>query len=281
MEHDIQLVAWDGARNNFSEIRPLTEQEIVFDKRATPIFSEARGRFKLFHILEFNYNDWVKYQRELLSAGPRKDDCHLVLDRLLFNFLASAYGVIEHFEVSYRQRYRKNNDKLKEYESFFRQFCENSWAVSFFLDFRNYAQHVALPIGNFNRSEDIHSIRISITHEASSLVRDYNGWKRSKLSADKGQLDLISLTEEYYHRLRRDYGSFMARCFYPELVDIDAFYWALTQEVRQRNPSARMVFMTAKEETKQRTRTNVKWTFVQPPQAVYDELGITVEKKTD
>ncbi len=66
MEDNIQLAAWDGARNNFAEIRSLTEEEIIFDKRATPIFSEARGRFKLFHILELNYNDWVKYQRELL-----------------------------------------------------------------------------------------------------------------------------------------------------------------------------------------------------------------------
>jgi len=274
------LAGWDSIRNNFAEIRLLTEEELQYDQKARPIYSEAQNRFKLFRILELNYKEWKSYQRKLLTPGSLKEDQYLLLDRLMFNFLASAYGLMEHFEVSYRQRYKKNQTKLMEYDSFLTKYCENSWASAFFIDFRNYAQHVALPIGRFSRNESTHSITISITHDAAALIKEYRDWKRSKLSADRGELDLISLTEEYFHRLQRDYGAFMVKCFYPELEEIDAFYWRLTQEVHQQHPSARMVFQMEKEEKKERTKIRVKMSFEQPPNAVFEELGMSIERQT-
>jgi len=278
MNNRFQLAGWDSARNNFFELRPLTEHEEAFDAQSRPVFAEAHGRFKLFQILEMNYRDWTAYHRSLLTPGSRKQDDLLVLDRLLFNFLAAAYGLFEHFEVSYRRRYKKEPAKLAEYETFLQKFYDNSWAAAFFMDFRNYVQHFDLPIGSFNRNEGTHSITISITHDAAKLVAEYRDWKRSQLNAERGQLDLITMSEEFYHRLRQDYGSFMARCFYPELKEMDQFYWRLTQEVRTRNPTARMVFLTEKDEKRERTKTSVRWSFEQPPNAVFDELGISIER---
>lgn len=270
-----QLAAWDNARNNLKEIRPLTDEEVQSDIALRDKFTEAQNRLKLFQILELNYREWAAHQRKFIAPGPRKEDDHLIFDRLLFNFLSSAYGVIEHFEVSYKQRYRKDQAKLAEYKSFLSNFCETSWASAFFMDFRNYAQHFALPIGNCSRNESTHSIKISITHNAAQLVDEYSGWKWSRLTAEHGDLDLISLTEEYFQRLRIDYAAFVVKYFYPELKDIDAFYWRLTQEVRETYPGARMVFMTEKEEKKDRARISFRWSFEQPPNYVFEELGLS------
>lgn len=278
MNSSLQLAGWDSARSNFFELRPLAPHEAEFDARSRPVFAEARGRFKLFQILELNYRDWTAYHRALLTPGSRKQDDLLVLDRLLFNFLAAAYGVFEHFEVSYRRRHRKNPARLAEYDAFLEKFFDNSWAAAFFMDFRNYAQHFDLPIGSFNRNEGTHSITISITHDAAKLSADYRDWKRSKLTPELGEIDLITMSEEFYHRLQRDYGGFMAKCFYPELKEMDQFYWQLTQEVRERNPKARMVFLAEKDEKRERTKISVKWSFEQPPNAVFDELGISIER---
>jgi hypothetical protein len=71
----------------------------------------------------------------------------------------------------------------------------------------------------------------------------------------------------------------MLNVFFPELREIDRFYWKLTQEVWIRNPTARMVFITDKNEKKSRIKKIVRWTFERPPNAVFDELGITIERR--
>lgn len=278
MSNGLQLAGYDSSRNNFFELRPLTQEEKAFHERSLPVFTEALGRFKLFRILELNYRDWTAYHRALLTPGYRKQDDLLLLNRLLFNFLAAAYGLFEHFEVSYRRRHKKDPDCLAEYDAFLKRFFENSWAAAFFMDFRNYAQHFNLPIGAFNRHEETHSITISITHDAATLAAEYRDWKRSRLTPERGQLDLISMSEEFYRRLQRDYGGFMARCFYPELKEMDQFYWRLTQEVWERNPNARMVFFAEKDENRKRTKILVRLSIEQPPNAVFDEIGISIER---
>lgn len=167
---NLQLAGWETVRNNFFEVRPLTQDEMDFDTNSRPLFTEVRSRFNLFQILDLNYREWEKYHRELLTKGHNKQNNMLILNRLLFNFLASAYGVVEHFEVSYRRRHKKDTEKMKQYKEFMDNFFSANWAAAFFMDFRNYTQHVGLPIGSFSRHEDSNSISIAITHDPLMLV---------------------------------------------------------------------------------------------------------------
>ena len=275
----VELAGWNSATSNLSRVRPLTEDEITRDEEARPIFAEARERLKLFQILELNYKAWEGHLRSEMTPGKGKQDGYLTLDQLMLNFLSTVYAITEHFRLSYRQRHKKDESKLEELSSFVKKLQENSWAVAFFADFRNYVQHCALPIGNYNRNETSHGVRIDVTHDASKLCDAYRGWEKSQLTPEHGTLDLIDLTTECYHRLRKDYGGFIAGVFYPELVEMDSFYWSLTQEVRKRDPRARMVFLTDHKETKHRTKVELKMTFTFPPNAVFDELGMTIERK--
>ena len=231
----------------------------------------------LFQILELNYKEWTTYHTAMLTPGKREGNDQLALDRLLFNFLASAYAVTEQFRVSYKRRFRRNAAKLKEYEDFISNFYANSWSCAFFADLRDYAQHCGLPTEGVHRHESRHRIEISITQESATLLRNYKRWTRSKLTQKHGTLDLIDMTQEYYHRLRRYYGQFVAKAFYPELESIDNFYGQLTEEVRAQRPAARMVFLTENLKRKEGSRINYKVTFVQPPNSVFEELGITKE----
>ena len=70
----------------------------------------------------------------------------------------------------------------------------------------------------------------------------------------------------------------MVQCFYPELEDIDRFYWVLTQEVREKNPKAKMVFLSEKDEKKEGTNVKMNFSFEQPPNTVFEELGISYER---
>jgi hypothetical protein len=269
-----ELAAWNSATSNFNRVRPLTADEIAMDERSRPVFSEARERLKLFQILKLNYQAWESHLQSEMTPGKPKGDGHLLLDQLMLNFLNTVYAITEHFRLSYMQRYKNDGAKIGERKEFIRKLHADSWAVAFFADFRNYVQHCALPIGTYNRDENSHGVRIDVTHDAVKLCETYRDWKDSHLTPKHGTLDLIDLTNECYRRLRKDYGGFIAKVFYPELLEMDTFYWSLTQEVRRSDPLARMVFLIDQKETRLRTKVEMKITFTFPPNAVFDELGM-------
>ena len=274
----MHLVARDMITGACHIIRPLSAAEIKFDREAAPIYFEASNRLGLFTILKENYNAWCQSIQEHLSPGKNVMPKHRELDRLMFNFLAAAYGIVEHFETSYRRRFKKNSSKLQEYKDFVSHLCKNSWAVAFFLDFRNYVQHVELPIGHISRSEQRNSVSISVTQDAGKLLKASNRWPHSKLSADKGTIDLISLTDDFYITFVRNYGDLVARTFYPELKKIDSFFRQLTLEVRSHHPNTTMGYLLDDKHIHTATALTTTTTYSERPNFVFEELGISVKQ---
>lgn len=270
----IELAGWNAATKNLTRIRPLTCEEIAADKRFRPIIAEARERLKLFKILDLNYKDWEQRLEYEMTPGKGIADDHIELDKLMLNFLSTVYAISEHFSKSYRRRFRKDKNKLQALPDFVQRLHKHSWAVAFFSDFRGYVQHCALPVGKYTRNATRHGVRINVTHDAATLCESYRDWENSELTPEHGTLDLIDLTHECYKSVRQYYGSFMASAFYPELEDVDAFYWTLTQEVKKAQPKSKMVFLTQHEVKKNRARTEIKVTLVFPPNALFEELGI-------
>jgi hypothetical protein len=56
---DMQLVGFTTNKNNFHFVRDLSEEELSNHKNYTPVFTEARNRFKLFRILDANYKELI------------------------------------------------------------------------------------------------------------------------------------------------------------------------------------------------------------------------------
>lgn len=274
----MQLAVWDGNIANLQTIRLLTPDEIAYNEIGAKTFSEAQNRLKLLKILRLNYEAWLNYIKSLLRADIAIKDELIELDRHMMNFLASAYGLTEHFECSYKRKFRKDKIALQRYRDFYANLCDETWAVAFFTDYRGYAQHVELPIGSYNRQADLHRVEVTITHSAEALLRHTREWPRSKLSPENGTLDIIDLAQDYFERLSGAYGQFIAQAFFPDLEQIDAFYWNLTQEATKGNPKARMIFLTRREETKERAKVKFSISFKQPPNMVFEELGIEIDR---
>jgi hypothetical protein len=238
-----QLAAWYASRQHLLPIRPLTTDELAYHDGARVTYCEAQSRFKLFRILELNYKAWDDFRQQLLQGGERDGtDPILKFDHLMLNLLTSAYAITEHFAASLKRRFRGEAARLDEYRAMVERLCAESWAFAFFSDFRNYVQHCGLPIGQYRLSETPDQVTISVTQNSAELCHVYKQWRKSKLDPGMGSLDLITLTEEYYHRLRGTYGNYVATTFAPDLVGIDSFYGRLTDEVQARHPEARMVF---------------------------------------
>ena len=268
------LAYWIPSRHHLQPVRKLTEEEVAKNTRFAPIYKEAENRLKLFKILGLNYEAWAKFTDALLSAEPDTPDDLLTADQLLFNFLASAYGITEHFKVSFRQRFKKDPVKMQEYADFLDRLCAGSWATAFFFDFRNYVQHSGLPVGNFQKHRSRTKVEITIEQDAVELLKDYKDWKRSKLEPSHGKLDLVELSRDYYLYLKRDYASYVAKTFYPELVEIQEFYSGLSDEATKGEAGKRMVFILKAEEAGNKLDLKTS----EPPNDPMKEIGILVER---
>lgn len=274
----MQLAAWQSSPAEYHPIRDLTEDELSCHEHFQEPFSDAENRFTLFRILELNHRDWISYLHSLLSVGAKqKIDNRLRLNQLILNYLTVSYAITQHFQKSYMQKFRKNKQKLDEYDAFLDRLQKGCWAFCFFQDFRNYVQHCELPIGAFSRRESHTKVELSITHDAEILLRDYRDWGKSKLTKERGTLNLVDLLEHYHVRLIRDYASFVAKAFYPLLGQAHEFYATLTKEVHQVRPGYRMVFGSVSSKPNPDGTTELNMECLQVPNDVYAELGIERE----
>jgi hypothetical protein len=278
----VKLIGYNATRQHFHCVRDLNKEEIANYEKYTPIIAEAGNRFKLFRILGHNFNEWIAYINSLLNSQSRSDENDwLQLDRLLLNYLTCAYTIQEHFKVSFRRRFRKKPTKLKEYRDFVDRLCQASWAFAFFLDFRGYIQHCELGIGQFHRHVSLTSVELNITHEATELLADSKEWRRCKLTAKKGKLDLVELLNEFHHHMQHSYGKYVAKTFFPDLFPAAQFYDNLANEVLKIGPGFRMFFIDAEPqirfgEGKQEMSLELKLV----PNNLFVELGIAISPKT-
>jgi hypothetical protein len=185
----MQLGSFTAATNEYSWIRKLTRYEIDTDAGFKKLVTEARNRLALFRMLDRNYADWKKYLQRLLSPNFVENvDGIEELNRFLLNYLTFAYSIQEHFSVSYRQRFKKDPAKLREYVNFVDRLCKSSWEFAFVLDYRGYFQHVGLGVEFCSRTLNDTSITIKVVADAKTLLSDSRDWDRSNLTVDRVRL---------------------------------------------------------------------------------------------
>jgi hypothetical protein len=277
----MKLVGYIGQLSNFTVFRDLGDDELAKHDQYTPAVAEAHNRLKLFRILDHNFRQWSDYLNTLLSTKPGDHDEEMLhLDRLLLNYLTCAYTIREHFEVSFQQRFRKDEAKQKEYRDFLDRLCAASWAVAFFFDFRGYVQHVGLGIGLYRRNVTATSVTLTIIQDAAKLVSESRDWKRSKLSGSE-TIDLVPLLHQFHVQMLQSYAGFVVRTFFPELIPAAEFYGQLTHEVQQADRAFKMVFADSAPKIQQETggTTKIELDWIAVPNALFAELGIAVVSK--
>ncbi|HKP02410.1 MAG TPA: hypothetical protein VJU77_03525 [Chthoniobacterales bacterium] len=232
-------------------------------------------------MLDRNYTDWRNYLNRLLSADFHEDvDVSEELNRLLLNYLTFAYTIQKHFAVSFRQRFKKQQATLKKYFDFVDRLCAACWPFAFLLDYRGYVQHVGLGISANSRTANDTSVRIKITASSKTLLAESRGWKRSGLTVERGDLDLVAILKEFHVQMIQSYATFVAKTFFPELHPAEEFYASLTREIQERHPNARMIFFTKKPEFTPGDggKMSLNMNIIMVPNDVFGELGIKIER---
>jgi hypothetical protein len=277
------LGSFNSATSHYDLIRDLTTEEIEQYTKLKPFITEARNRLALFRMLERNYAEWRGYLARLLSVTFKEDvEVSEELNRLLLNYLTFAYSIQKHFELSFRQRFKKQPAKLREYAEFLDRLCKDSWAFAFVLDYRGYVQHVGLGIFRSSRTVSERSIAIEIFANPKVLVSQRpREWKRSRLTSECNEINLKPVLEEFHFEMLNRYAAFVATSFLPELQLASEFYGNLTKEVQKRHPTARMIFYSEKPQVTRGEGGKIFKTTkeILVPNNVFEELGIKIRKK--
>jgi len=264
--------------NHFGVIRGLTENEVVDHAGHTKFVTEARNRLALFRMLSRNYDDLMNFVQTLLSAkyADQESDGEEI-DRLLLNYLTFAYSIQQHFDVSYKARFKKDEAQMKRYKDFVDRLCNACWPFAFILDYRGFVQHVGLGVGRFHRKLTLSSVIIEVRADPARLVRGRpRDWERSKLSPEADEIDLLPVLREFHIQMLQSYGNFVATTFYPELLPAYDFYAALTDEAKRSDSNARMVFFSEEPEIIYGEGGKFSWNaqLVFPPNSLFEELGL-------
>ena len=267
----------EGAEISIHKVRDLTPQETQDHLEHTRVAAEAVEHFSLFKILVRNFTEWSDYLRSLFHPGSLQADEKLELNRLLLNYLTCAKAVIDHFEIAYSEQFPETDQK-GEFRKYLQRVREKNWASAFFQDFRNFVQHRGLPVGNFSRKFSETSITLHVQVDAASLVRDYDRWKYSQLTATNGSLDLVDLLRDYHQCTMQNVASFLARAFFPSLIPAHNFYAKMAAEVAKAAPAGyRMLLMDVISESNE----NLNLTWIEAPSNLFAMLGFKVFPKPE
>lgn len=277
----MQLIGFNANGNNFHFVRDLTEEELSNHENYTPDFMDANNRLKLFKILDLNYKEWKDYINLLRKPGERNWDAdYLQLDRLMLNYLATAYTLQMHFRVSFDRRFKKVPEKSKAYADFLNEMCRNYWEFAFFLDFRDHVQHRGLGIGGYSRQVFAEFSEVTIVYDSAQLFKETEdrNWQRCKLTGNEGVLNLVELLDKFHQQMLQIYGSYVATTFAEELKPVVQFYAKLTEEVQKINPAFKMFFgAIVPEENSNPQRANLSLKLI--PNDVLTELGLSISTK--
>ncbi len=277
-----KLPALGGVSKSMEKIllRALSEDEIAKREELKAPYFEAEERLRLLRVVSVNYDEFNRFCLKSLERSTLHSLNDMTeADRLIMNYLNSAYGMMEHFTRFLEGRCVKED--LDRYKSFVRKLQQEFFPFAFFQDFRNYVQHRGLPVGRFFTERSIHDAPVlSLSYDVEALLKSYDKWNKSKLKERAGQtLDLRELLTAYHQVLMQHYIRAMFHHLLPNgVIELDALHELLSAEVKKQLGDGFTPYIFT---DIQQVGKDFKWE-VQPIDVnLLAQLGIKLEKADD
>jgi len=258
-------------------VRPLTGADLSQLDAGETVYRLAAPVMQMFGILTLNHTALTEFAGELEHPGAGFKDPSMQLNRHVLNYLASANALLGHFGVTFKQRCREVGNPHDGFDEFCRKLKSENDVFEFFCEFRNHALHVGLPVGNISVAQHLQKGRsIAITHKTSSLLRNGSrDLKRCRLLSSVDEIELIPQINLFHDVFMQKVFKFIIDCLLPGLEPASRFHSRLTAEVKALDSELRPVIMTG------RTKhgDEFSWTFEWLPEDVFQDLGISIERK--
>ncbi|HSH66310.1 MAG TPA: hypothetical protein VLB84_11050 [Bacteroidia bacterium] len=172
------------------------------------------GNFRqLQELLEF-HNDPIKSQ-ELHTVINREllYEFHNEIARLLHNYVASAFSLIDHTRIHYNKLY-KSDGKFPDYESEVKKIFIDDPLANFIKDLRRFVQHYKLPEISSNTvfKTNPPEFKRTLKLKKEDLMKfDWNSKSTLFLNQNNDDIDLLLLINKYYEKVSGFYKWFTDR----------------------------------------------------------------------
>lgn len=271
------LVGIDPDTNRIDVIRPIHSAEMGNIENARALFSVVSPIMTMFAILDGNYQDILKFTTALASGYRGPPPANLSANRYLLNYIASASALLDHFSKTYKRQCRLKDIPDTGFKELRRHLEQTDDVFQFFVHFRDFVLHVALPVGNLTVTDSKGSGRsMSITYRSADLRQDEHGRLSScRLLSKYDNIDLILHLGQFHRLLTTRIFDQIVQCFLENLKAASRFHKTLAEEVRSRSPTLHPHLLT----NRIQVGIDFTWTFDVLPEDLISQLGIEIGRK--
>jgi hypothetical protein len=199
----------EGNVVNIRRVRSLTDQEADETSAALAVLGRYASHNNLFILTELNFHElqlalaeyntnFQQYSGDVLRLDTLITNC----SRLMLNYLSSFRMFTDHSEASLKRRFGKDSPEVRAYKKIENHQYDSVFAYRFLYRFRNFVQHIGLPIERAShtdtREHGPESLKLIMTKQR--LLEDREVWG-TVLSEVEALPDEIAITE-YFPQLR-------------------------------------------------------------------------------
>jgi hypothetical protein len=199
----------EGNIVNIRRVRSLSEKEADQTAEALAILGRYASHNNLFILTELNYHElqlalteyntnFRQYSGNILRLDTLLTNC----SRLMLNYLSSFRMFIDHSEVSLKRRFGKGSPAVDAYKTLESHQYDSVFAYRFLYRFRNFVQHIGLPIERVSHTETREHgpepLKLIMTKKR--LLEDRKVWGRI-LTEVEALPDEIAITD-YFPQVR-------------------------------------------------------------------------------
>ncbi len=185
-------------------IRELGEEEAREIGRSVSRLLKFSTDQNLFLITELNFHDLESALKEYDANFRQYTTSYVSVEtmitnvaRLILNYLSALRMFVDHSETAMKRLHGASGDRFARFKAALSEQYDGVFAYRFLYRFRNFVQHLGLPIDSWERSEDAECgpmpLRILLKKER--LLRDSDVWGPQVLREIKALPDKIAITE--------------------------------------------------------------------------------------
>ena len=212
--------------------RDISDAEIELLGTATRILKRVLGN-TVWSVLEHNYEEFVRLERELLSdtdepdlgVEPAFEPVQISVVASIVNFLTAMRMFLDQTSAELKRLDRKEGvcTRYDLWNGARERERDQNFGFGFLETFRNYVQHIGLPLSIWETSRALDesgklAARVLLGESPDTLLKQYNEWKdlTEVLRSRTAPIDLseqIHMAMKCLVKLKKTYEA----CFYAEL----------------------------------------------------------------
>ncbi|GEM_PF-2418516 len=180
---------------------------------STSIFGKNFLEFKKHVEAEIEPEYFFKLQHR--QFAQQREDGQLETVRLMHNFLASAFSLVEHTRNYYKKHYDNESAKFPEYQPEVDKRFANNPLANFVKCFRQYMQHFQPSFisyqSNLTESPEGLKAKIILTNDNIMLFKGWNSKAKQYIEGLNGDLNILVMIDDYHTLVAEFYQWFIKR----------------------------------------------------------------------